>query len=239
MSSSGKRARRNQQQAPEATPYDRKENTKYSNTFEATVPKNFMQTEYLESIKRNQITFAIGPAGTGKSYIAASYAAELLFYRKIDKVILTRPAVEAGESMGFLPGELAEKYAPYLAPFRDILDEKLGKGFVEYCIKSGIIEPVPIGFMRGRTFKNAVVIITEAQNCTPLQMKLILSRIGENCKIIVDGDISQKDIQGLSGLEDAINKLRGLNSVDTIKFLTHDIVRSGLCRAVIEAYDDQ
>lgn len=193
---------------------------------------------YLDSIKRNQITFAIGPAGTGKSYIATSFAAEQLYYRKIDKLILTRPAVEAGESLGFLPGDLQEKYAPYLAPFRDILDERLGKSFVEYCIKTGTIEPVPIGFMRGRTFKNAIVIIDEAQNVTPMQMKLILSRIGENCKIIVDGDISQKDIDGDSGLEDAVHRLTHIAGVDVVRFFNEDIVRSGLCRKIIQAYDN-
>jgi phosphate starvation-inducible PhoH-like protein len=239
--SSSKRARNNKVSAKPV--YGRNkgilEETPYSNnSFDPVIPKNYAQGQYLDSIIRNQITFATGPAGTGKSYIATSYAAEQLFYKKIDKLIITRPAVEAGESMGFLPGELQEKYAPYLAPFRDILDKHLGKSFVDYLIKVNVIEPIPIGFMRGRTFKNALVIIMESQNTTPEQMKLILSRIGEGCKIIVEGDITQKDILGLSGLEDAINRLSRITGVDTVNFLTSDIVRSGLCRKIIQAYDN-
>jgi phosphate starvation-inducible PhoH-like protein len=212
--------------------------TEYDSQFIPIQPRNFAQEMYLNSIRQNQITFATGPAGTGKSYIATAFAAEQLYYRKVSKVILTRPAVEAGESMGYLPGELTEKYAPYLAPFRDILDDQLGKSFVEYCLKSGAIEPVPIGFMRGRTFKNAIVLIDEAQNATPTQMKLILSRIGDNCKIIVDGDVTQKDITGLSGLEDAITRLSHISGVETIRFLNNDIVRSGMCRKIIQAYEN-
>ncbi len=208
------------------------------NGFEPIVPKNYAQSAYLESIRNNQITFAVGPAGTGKSYIATAYAAEQLYYKKIDKLIVTRPAVEAEESLGALPGELQEKYAPYLAPVRDILDNLLGKTFVDYCIKVGTIEPVPLGFMRGRTFANSVVLFDEAQNATPKQMKLILSRIGEDCKMIIDGDITQKDIRGDSGLEDAVKRLSHLQGVDVVRFLNNDIVRSGLCRRIIQAYED-
>lgn len=208
------------------------------NGFEPIVPKNYAQGAYLESIRNNQITFAVGPAGTGKSYIATAFAAEQLYYKRIDKLIITRPAVEAEESLGALPGELADKYAPYLAPIRDILDNLLGKSFVEYCIKVGTIEPVPIAFMRGRTFENSICLIDEAQNCTPKQMKLILSRIGNDCKMIIDGDVTQKDINGQSGLDDAINKLQGIDKIEVIRFLTHDIVRSGLCRKIIQAYGD-
>lgn len=207
------------------------------NGFEPIVPRNYAQNAYLESIQRNDITFAIGPAGTGKSYMAAAYAAEQLYYKKINKLIVTRPAVEAEESLGFLPGELEDKYAPYLAPIRDILDGLLGKTFVDYCIKTGIIEPVPLAFMRGRTFENSVVLLDEAQNCTPKQMKLILSRIGENCKMIVDGDITQKDIRGDSGLEDAVRRLEGIDGIEVVRFLTHDIVRSALCKKIIQAYE--
>lgn len=207
------------------------------NGFEPILPKNYAQGMYLESIRNNQITFAVGPAGTGKSYIAAAYAAEQLYYKKIDKLIITRPAVEAEESLGFLPGELDEKYAPYLAPIRDILDGLLGKPFVDYCLKVGYIEPVPIAFMRGRTFSNAICLISEAQNTTPNQMKLILSRIGHNCKTIVEGDISQRDIRGTSGMEDAIIKLSHIPSIDVVHFLNDDIVRSGICKSIILAYD--
>lgn len=208
------------------------------NGFEPIIPKNYAQTAYLESIQSNQITFAVGPAGTGKSYIATAFAAEQLYYKRIDKLIITRPAVEAEESLGALPGELAEKYAPYLAPIRDILDNLLGKSFVDYCLKTGIIEPVPIAFMRGRTFENAVVLLDEAQNSTPKQMKLILSRIGENCKFIIDGDITQKDIRGDSGLEDAIHRLGRVQGIEVVRFMNNDIVRSGLCRKIIQAYEE-
>lgn len=208
------------------------------NGFEPITARNYAQSAYLDSLRRNQITFAIGPAGTGKSYIATAYAAEQLYYKKIDKIVITRPAVEAEEELGFLPGDLSEKYAPYLAPIRDIFDKLLGKSFVEYCLKSGSIEPVPIGFMRGRTFENAICLIDEAQNCTPGQMKLILSRIGENCQYIVDGDVTQKDISGESGLTDAIHKLEHLPGVEVITFLNQDIVRSGLCKKIIQAYSE-
>jgi len=208
------------------------------NGFEPIVVRNYAQGAYLDSLRRNQITFAVGPAGTGKSYIATAYAAEQLYYKKIDKIVVTRPAVEAEEELGFLPGDLSEKYAPYLAPIRDIFDKLLGKTFVEYCLKTGAIEPVPIGFMRGRTFENAVCLIDEAQNCTPGQMKLILSRIGENCQYIIDGDVTQKDINGESGLTDAIHKLEHIPGVEVITFLNQDIVRSGICKKIIQAYSE-
>lgn len=208
------------------------------NGFEPIRARNFAQEQYLDSLRRNDITFAVGPAGTGKSYIGAAFAAEQLYYKKIDKLVITRPAVEAEESLGFLPGELEEKYAPYLAPIRDILDRLLGKSFVEYCLKVGYIEPVPIAYMRGRTFENAIVLIDEAQNCTPNQMKLILSRIGENCKYIIDGDITQKDIKGDSGLEDAMRRLAGIDDIEVINFFNADIVRSGLCKKIVQAYSE-
>ena len=208
------------------------------NGFEPITPRNYTQSAYLESLRTNQITFATGPAGTGKSYIATAFAAEQLYYKKIDKIIITRPAVEAEESLGFLPGELSEKYAPYLAPVRDILEGLLGKPFVEYCIRTGSIEPAPIAYLRGRTFENAICIIDEAQNTTPNQMKLILSRIGENCRFIIDGDTSQKDIRGNSGLEDAVLRLEGIKGVEVVRFLTHDIVRSDMCKKIIQAYSE-
>lgn len=208
------------------------------NGFEPITARNYAQSAYLDSLRHNQITFAIGPAGTGKSYIATAYAAEQLYYKKIDKIVITRPAVEAEEELGFLPGDLSEKYAPYLAPIRDIFDKLLGKSFVEYCLKSGSIEPVPIGFMRGRTFENAICLIDEAQNCTPGQMKLILSRIGENCQYIVDGDVTQKDISGESGLTDSIRRLGNIPGVEVVTFLNQDIVRSGLCKKIIQAYSE-
>lgn len=223
--SSGKRARRENS------------TTITQSSFIPIQPKTTNQEKYLQAIRHNSLIFATGPAGTGKSYIATAYAAEALYYRKIEKVYLTRPAVEAEEKLGFLPGDLDEKYSPYIAPFRDILEEKLGKTFVDYLIKTKQIEPVPIGFMRGRTFKNCIVLIDEAQNTTSEQMKLILTRLGENCKCIVDGDLQQKDISSISGLEDALKRLQHLPLVKMIKFQRSDIVRSGLCQQIVEAYE--
>jgi phosphate starvation-inducible PhoH-like protein len=206
--------------------------------FKQVQPKNFAQGMYLESIRNNQITFGTGSAGTGKTFIAASYAAEQLFYKNVNKIILTRPAVTAEEDLGFLPGDLSEKYEPYLLPFKEIFEKTLGKSFYECCLKDGVIEPAPIGYLRGRTFDNAIILIDEAQNVTCGQMKLILSRIGENCKIIISGDTGQKDIDGPSGLTDAINRLSHIPGVDVVNFLPEDIVRSKLCKQIIMSYEN-
>lgn len=201
-------------------------------------PINYIQGAYLEALRNNEIIFAIGSAGTGKTYVATAFAAELLYFRKINKIIITRPNVEAGPTLGHLPGELDEKYLPYLVPFLDVFYEKLGKSFTEYAIKTKIIEAIPIGFLRGRSFKNCLVILDEAQNTTPTQMKLLLSRIGNNCKMIVDGDIKQTDIRGLTGLEDAVNRIGNIPGVDVIKFMDEDIVRSSMCKKIILAYNN-
>jgi len=207
----------------------------YSTKFKPIVPRNEAQEKYLNAISNQDIVIATGPAGTGKTYVSTSYAAEQLYYKKINKLILTRPNIEAGESMGFLPGTLDEKYAPYLYPFIETLEEKLGKSFVEYLLKNKVIEPIPIGFLRGRTFNNSIVILDEAQNATKEQFKLILSRVGIGCKIILEGDIDQVDIK-LSGLEDASKRLSKISGIQTIHFTQGDIVRSRLCRAIVEAY---
>lgn len=200
-------------------------------------PLNEAQARYIGAIKTSTLTFATGPAGSGKTWICAALAAQALENKQIDKIIITRPAVEAGEKLGFLPGELEEKFDPYLQPFRDVLNDRLGQSFVDYLIKRKRIEAAPLGYMRGRTFKNAFVILDEAQNTTPVTMKLFLTRIGENCKVIVNGDVSQKDISGESGLADAVNKLSHLASVKHIKFSKDDIVRSGIVQEIVEAYE--
>lgn len=205
-------------------------------SFKEIEPLNFIQGEYLEAIKSNDIIFGIGSAGTGKTFIAASYAASQLFHRKVDKVVLTRPNVETGRGLGFLPGTLEEKYAPYLLPFDAIFNKALGKGFYEYCLKSKTIEPTPLGFLRGTTFENCIVLVDEAQNCTREEMKMLLSRIGKNCKMIFSGDTEQSDIGNDSGLEDAVNRLEGINGIAIVDFLDEDIVRSKLCKAIIIAY---
>ncbi len=198
-------------------------------------PLNFIQGEYLEAIKYNDIVFGVGSAGTGKTYVAAGYAAGELFHRRVNKIILTRPNVETGRGLGFLPGTLEEKYAPYLLPFDSIFTKFLGKGFYEYALKNKDIEPTPLGFLRGTTFENCIVLLDEAQNCTKEEMKMILSRIGKNCKMLISGDTEQADIED-SGLDDAIDRLQGISGIETIEFLDEDIVRSKICKQIIMAY---
>lgn len=200
-------------------------------------PKTETQKRYIAAIKHFDLTFGIGPAGTGKTYICGALAAEALQNKRTERIIITRPAVEAGEELGFLPGEVADKYGPYIAPFRDVLNERMGKGFVDYLIKSGRIEASPFAYMRGRTFKDAFVILDEAQNATPEQMKLFLTRIGENCKVVVNGDETQRDIRGPSGLSHALSILGYIPRIKVIRFNTEDVVRSGLVAEICEAYE--
>ena len=194
------------------------------------------QGAYITAILENVITFGIGPAGTGKSYVVAGLAADMLREKKIDRILLTRPGGEAGEKFGFIPGELEEKYAPYIEPFRDIFNERLGRSQVDYLIKHKRICAMPLAFMRGRTFKNCWAILDEAQNTTPGQMKLFLTRIGDNCKVIIDGDIEQKDITTQSGLSDAVNKLKNTRKVGIVEFTVEDVVRSGIVKDILRAY---
>jgi phosphate starvation-inducible PhoH-like protein len=202
-------------------------------------PLTKTQANYDSSIFVNSITFGIGPAGTGKTWWAAARAAEALKNGDIEKIIITRPAVEAGESLGFLPGELDEKYEPYFRPVKDALEEYLGSGALEFMIKSGKIEARPLAFLRGATVKNAWLIADEMQNATVTQMKLLLTRIGENAKFIINGDPAQCDLPNhvKSGLLDATNRLKSLKGVSVIRFEKSDIVRSGLCQDIVEAYE--
>lgn len=195
------------------------------------------QRRYINAIKNFTLTFATGPAGTGKTFICASMAAEALREGRIEQIIVTRPAVEAGESLGFLPGELEEKFDPYLEPFRQVLEERLGKSQVEMFLKNGHIEASPLAYMRGRTFKNAFVILDEAQNTTPTQMKMFLTRIGHDCTVVVNGDMAQCDLRGPSGLEDAVRRCTHIPSVKHVAFDRSDIVRSGLVGEIVQAYD--
>jgi phosphate starvation-inducible PhoH-like protein len=200
-------------------------------------PKNENQRRYINAVKNYTVTFATGPAGTGKTYICASLAAEALREGKIDRIIITRPAVEAGESLGFLPGELEDKFDPYLQPFREVLEERLGKSQVEMFLKNGRIEAAPLAYMRGRSFKNSFVILDEAQNTTPTQMKMFLTRIGEGSTVIVNGDMAQHDLRGQSGLEDAIRRVTHIPAVAHIAFDRQDIVRSDIVGEFVAAYD--
>lgn len=233
-SASGKRARK---QAYEGT-FERRQDKSNAQKFPTLVAQSYRQEDYIEAIQTKDVVFALGSAGSGKSYVATHYAAEQLYYKKIDKIILTRPVVEAcGEELGFLPGDLIEgKMMPYLAPYMETLNELLGKTFVEYCLKVGTIEPVPLAFMRGRSFKNCLILADEMQSASAMQLKLILTRIGEGTKLLINGDLAQRDIEHMKGLEDAIGTLRHLEEVSVIQFTNDDCVRSGLCRKILRAY---
>jgi phosphate starvation-inducible PhoH-like protein len=194
------------------------------------------QGQYIAAIKSKTIVFGVGPAGTGKSFVALSLACEWFMNKDIEKIVLTRPMVETGAKVGALPGLLEEKYAPYVAPLFSILERRLGKSQAEYFLKRKRIEAMPLEFMRGATFDNCVLILDEAQNTTKEQMKMFLTRIGENCLAIVNGDIDQTDIRGVSGLEDAVKRFYGVPDVEIVEFEEEDIVRSGIVREVIKAY---
>ncbi len=195
------------------------------------------QRNYGAAILASRVVIGVGPAGTGKTWFAAALAADKLGAGEIKKIIVTRPAIEAGESLGFLPGDVEEKYAPYFRPVREALEERLGSGQVEYMIKAGIIEARPLAYLRGSTLKDCWVIADEMQNTTPAQMKMFLTRIGERSTFIINGDVRQKDIACKSGLEDAANRLRNLRMVSVIEFTAADIVRDPMCQAIAEAYD--
>lgn len=195
------------------------------------------QGHYLIAMDSFDLTFGVGPAGTGKTYVCGARAAEALEGGEASKIVITRPAREAGEELGFLPGDESEKYAPYIQPFRDVLEERMGKSKVEYLLKTGVIEAAPLAYMRGRSFKDAWVILDEAQNTTPEQMKMFLTRIGDNSKVIVNGDPRQKDVRGESGLQDAIHRVGHLSRVRVVEFGREDVVRSGLVQDIVEAYE--
>jgi phosphate starvation-inducible protein PhoH and related proteins len=199
---------------------------------------NSAQQRYIDAIQRHALTFGIGPAGTGKSYCAGALAAEALESGRIERIILTRPAVEAGEQLGFLPGALDEKFSVYIDAFRDILNERLGAGTVDYCLRHGRIVAAPLAFMRGKTFNSKTfVVLDEAQNTSLAQMKMFLTRIGEDCRVVINGDVDQSDIRGPNGLQDAIDRLGDLPDVYIHRFEREDIVRSGLVRDIIDRYE--
>lgn len=200
-------------------------------------PLTLNQKAYMASIRANIVTFAIGSAGTGKTFIAGAMAADMLRAGEIDALVVTRPGVEAGKDWGALPGELKDKFAPFMEPIVDVLNERLGKSAVEYLIKHERIQFKPLEFMRGKTFSRCFYLLDEAQNTTPTQMKLFLTRIGENCKVVVDGDIQQKDIRGLSGLEDAVKRFGLSDFFGVVEFGIDDCVRSGITREILKGYE--
>ena len=204
------------------------------------------QSEYIKALKENEIVISLGPAGTGKSFLAVSVAVTLLMEKKIERVILSRPAVEAGEKLGFLPGDMKEKVDPYLRPLYDALYELFGADKINKKIESGEIEIAPLAFMRGRTLKNCFAILDEAQNATETQIKMFLTRIGENSKLVVNGDPSQIDLinKSQSGLIKSKKLLKNLNEIKIIEFDHNDVVRHPLVSKIIRAYqtrstDDQ
>ena len=205
---------------------------------EPTVPKSDGQKRYDAAFKSSDIIFGAGPAGTGKTWFSVQRAAEELAAGRIDKIYVTRPAVEVGEGMGFLPGDLDEKFEPYLAPLRDAFCDAFGSGKFEYFLKEKKIEPIPLAFMRGRSLKDSWLLADEMQNATKTEFKMLLTRIGENCKYVINGDSRQIDDGIKSGFEDAINRVKIHPQISVIRFDKSDIVRSGLCQDMVEVYED-
>ena len=203
------------------------------------VPRSAVQTEYMEALARDDMIFALGPAGTGKTYLAVAQAVSQLISGSVDRLILSRPAVEAGERLGFLPGDMKEKVDPYLRPLYDALYDMLPTEQVERRIASGEIEIAPIAFMRGRTLNDAFVILDEAQNTTPMQMKMFLTRFGMRSRMVICGDPKQVDLPDVtkSGLADAVAKLEGIARIATIRFTSADVVRHPLVGKIVQAYE--
>ena len=204
----------------------------------SVIARSEKQSEYIKALKENDIVMSFGPAGTGKSFLAVSVAVTLLMEKKIERVILSRPAVEAGEKLGFLPGDMKEKVDPYLRPLYDALYELFGADKIDKKIETGEIEIAPLAFMRGRTLKNCFAILDEAQNATETQIKMFLTRIGENSKLVVNGDPSQVDLinKSYSGLIKSKNILKDLQEIKIIEFDHMDVVRHPLVSKIIRAY---
>lgn len=198
--------------------------------------RTFAQSRLLKAIHTQSLVFATGVAGTGKTFLCAASAIDALQASRTGTVWLTRPNVEAGRPLGFLPGDLSQKFDPYLAPYYGVFAERTLSGFAECAVKSGRIKPVPLGFMRGLTFSNCWVILDEAQNTTPTEMKMFLTRIGEDCKVLVTGDPRQQDIPGRSGLDDAVSRLVGIPGFAHVEFGDADVVRSDMVGRILRAY---
>ncbi|MBI3615572.1 MAG: PhoH family protein [Candidatus Omnitrophica bacterium] len=202
-------------------------------------PKTLGQKEYVDAIRRYDIVFAIGPAGTGKTYLGMAMAVNALKNQEVSRIILTRPAVEAGESLGYLPGTYEEKISPYLRPLYDALYEMMDVDRIQRCLEKGILEIAPLAYMRGRTLNDSFVILDEAQNCTPEQMKMFLTRLGFDSKTVITGDVTQSDLpQGKpSGLIHAREILKGIEGIRFIEFSGSDVVRHELVQQIVKAYE--
>jgi len=203
-------------------------------------PYSHKQAEYIDALQKHDMVFALGPAGTGKTYIAVAQAVSLFLNNKVERIILSRPAVEAGEKLGFLPGDLKEKIDPYLRPLYDALYDTMPAEQVVRHMENGEIEIAPLAFMRGRTLANACIILDEAQNTTPTQMKMFLTRLGENSRMIITGDLSQTDLPKdvKSGLQDAIKKVEQIEGIKCVRFSDVDVVRHTLAAKIVQAYDE-
>ena len=204
----------------------------------SVISRSKKQKEYVKSLKNNQITMSLGPAGTGKTYLAVAVALSMLLEKKVERIILSRPAVEAGERLGFLPGDMKDKIDPYLRPLYDSLYDLLDYDKIQRKIESGAIEIAPLAFMRGRTLKNSFAILDEAQNATRIQIKMFLTRIGEKSKLVVNGDPSQIDLpnKNQSGLIEAQNILKDIKEIAVIKFDHQDVIKHPLVTKIVEAY---
>lgn len=203
--------------------------------------RTIAQEHYLSAIENKQLIFATGEAGCGKTFLSAAKAAEALIHKEVERIIVTRPVLQADEDLGFLPGDITEKFAPYFRPVYDVLLRRLGASFLQYCLRPeiGKVEIAPFAYMRGRTFENAVVILDEAQNVTVNQMKMFLTRLGENVTVIVNGDITQCDLPSgvKSGLQDALDRFQEDDMIGIVSFRTADCVRSQLCQRTLFAYN--
>ncbi len=203
-------------------------------------PKTLGQKSYVTAIRDNTVTVGVGPAGTGKTYLAVAMAVAAFRAREINRIILTRPAVEAGEKLGFLPGDLQSKVDPYLRPLYDALFDMLGAETYQKYVERGNIEVAPLAYMRGRTLDDSFIILDEAQNTTPEQMKMFLTRLGFNSKMVITGDITQIDLPGgvRSGLKDAVRILKDIEGIETVMFSAKDVVRNRLVQDIIRAYEN-
>ncbi len=203
-------------------------------------PFSVVQSKYIEMLHKNDMVFALGPAGTGKTYLAVAMAVAAFNSRLVEKIILSRPAVEAGEKLGFLPGDLKEKIDPYLRPLYDALFDMMPAEKLERHMETGEIEVAPLAFMRGRTLSNAFVILDEAQNTTPTQMKMFLTRMGQNTRMVITGDLSQVDLPKdvKSGLGDAVRKVEKIEGIGFVRFSDADVVRHDLAARIVQAYEE-
>jgi phosphate starvation-inducible PhoH-like protein len=196
------------------------------------------QDHYISSLQLSEQIVVMGPAGTGKTFIAGTHAADRLRTRQVSKIVITRPNVPGGRSLGFFPGTLEEKIAPWVQPLVEVIKDRMGHGAFEIAMKNGDIEIVPFEVMRGRTFKDAIVILDEAQNTTTVEMKMFLTRVGNDCQVIVNGDVSQTDLKETSGLRTILNLINSQElGIPVIEFTQDDIVRSGVCEMWVKAFD--